>query len=88
MKGVALRIKEADAERGNEIGVILHREYEISALDTLSTLNLERGDALPDDATAEIVSAAIKQIPHAGRQTKELSRIAVVEAQKIDAWAD
>jgi len=62
---------------------ILHRTYQIALASTLATNGIENGDALPDDANAEIIHSA-----HAVGGKSMLANMAQVTARKYGTWAD
>ena len=73
------RIFEEDTDSHEDGGWFKDRVYELGQDTTLADVDLERGDALPDDSDYEIVSSKIVS-RRGGR-----SRVAVVRAMKEQA---
>jgi len=69
-----MRDSQFDGERDTLSEQTLHRTYNIGNAGTLADVSLNRGDALPEDATAEIVESWI--------DTGKNGRVARVIARK------
>ena len=77
-------LKEVEAsrkERQSRFSKSLYRFYEVPKDATLAVLSLEEGNALPDDAAAEIMEAQIVEDKRGGEN------IAEVQATKRLLWA-
>jgi len=70
-----------EEQQGN--ATLYHRTYQIALASSLATNSLENGDALPADATAEIIQSAIT----VGGKS-QLANMVHVVARKYGEWAD
>jgi len=74
-------IKERRAEQQTSPSeTIYERTYTAGQGATLATMDLERGDALPDNASAEIIKSWIETDRKAGRVARVVARQARAES--------
>lgn len=85
------RLKDQDRNEERDGIQYFHRVYEITRNSTLAEANLELGDALPEDADAEITVSLIRVDPPKGAKGLQMganAQFAHVTARKVIAWRD